>query len=385
MDACVVFRVGRADTLSVYKEGIADLDSVVAWLEQAQNDESIIIEQVGFFGAASPEGSLQVNRKLSRKRLESVEQYVRSRVDIPDSIVFRDDACIPWHWLREEVSASDIDYKDEILEVIDSPEELVNLWEGYTIDNRVLRLQKLRGGKPWKLLLNRFFGPMRLACVWVLTDRDLGPISPDVTQPELFVASTSVLDDLSQLASAQILEPEAEPFTRRLFIKTNAIAWAMMVSNIAVEVELTPRWSLSVPAYYSAMNYFTSTLKFRILGIQPEARYWAGARRNVYVGAHAAVFSFNYALNGDYRIQDHNRHTPGWGGGVSAGWRTSLGQNDKWFMELTAGVGAYKVHYDKFLNESNGQKVGEEKKTFFGVDNLAVTFSYKFDLKRKKR
>ena len=54
-------------------------------------------------------------------------------------------------------------------------------------------------------------------------------------------------------------------------------------------------------------------------------------------------------------------------------------------MELTAGAGYYRLKYDTFHNEANGEMVSTTSRTFFGVDNAAVTFIYRFDLKRKRR
>lgn len=54
-------------------------------------------------------------------------------------------------------------------------------------------------------------------------------------------------------------------------------------------------------------------------------------------------------------------------------------------MEFSLGAGVYKLHYDKFRNEYNGAYDSSVKKTFFGIDNVAVSFSYMFDLKNKRR
>ena len=166
------------------------------------------------------------------------------------------------------------------------------------------------------------------------------------------------------------------------YLKTNAVGWGMLISNIAFEIDLSPGWSLAVPIYYSALNYFRSTVKFRTAAVQPEIRYWL--RSDTYVGAHFSIAHYNYALGGDLRRQDHNGSTPAWGGGLSGGFRKRIGHSDRWFLECTAGVGVYKLYYDKFVNQTDGAEVGSTKKTFLCVDNVAVTFSYRFNLRRDK-
>ena len=57
-------------------------------------------------------------------------------------------------------------------------------------------------------------------------------------------------------------------------VKTNAMALGMLIANAGVELGFGDRFSLHIPFYYSGTNYFSSHTKFRILGTQPEFRYW---------------------------------------------------------------------------------------------------------------
>ncbi|MBQ2858625.1 MAG: DUF3575 domain-containing protein, partial [Bacteroidaceae bacterium] len=136
--------------------------------------------------------------------------------------------------------------------------------------------------------------------------------------------------------------------------------------------------------YYSAWDYFKSTLKFRTFNVQPEVRYWMDENNEGwFAGAHFGAAFYNYALGGDWRYQDHGRETPSWGGGISGGYRMPLSKNRRWKLEFTLGAGVYASHYDRFYNEPNGRLEGDYKKTFFGLDNVAVTIAYRFDLNKK--
>lgn len=57
-------------------------------------------------------------------------------------------------------------------------------------------------------------------------------------------------------------------------VKTNAMVLGMLIANAGVELGFGDRFSLHIPFYYSGVNYFSSHTKFRILGTQPEFRYW---------------------------------------------------------------------------------------------------------------
>lgn len=80
----------------------------------------------------------------------------------------------------------------------------------------------------------------------------------------------------------------------------------MAISNVAVEIDLSQKLSLNIPVYYSAWNYFSGTTKFRMLAAQPELRYWPTRDRRLFAGVHFGVASYNLALGGKWRIQDHD-------------------------------------------------------------------------------
>ena len=142
--------------------------------------------------------------------------------------------------------------------------------------------------------------------------------------------------------------------------------------------------------YYSALDYFKSTLKFRVLGCQPEFRYWFSPLTNdgFFAGAHLGVSYYNFAFDGDYRYQDHGGTTPTVGGGLSFGYRRLLGKSQRWRLECSAGAGVYPLYYDRFHNTSNvkdGMLVDNHRKTFVGLDQAAVTLAYSFDIRLKIR
>lgn len=163
-------------------------------------------------------------------------------------------------------------------------------------------------------------------------------------------------------------------------LRSNAVGWAMLVSNAAVEYDFAERWSVALPIYYSGLNYFTRTLKFRTLTIQPEVRYWfAPGHKGWFAGAHLGVGYFNYATPGHRRVQDHAGRNPAYGGGIAGGWRFDLGSSGHWQMELSAGVGVYRAYYDKYVNTTNGPMTSTGlRTTYFGVDQAAASVIYVF-------
>lgn len=374
------FRVNITAVDSIYGNNAARMQELTSFLQKVKEDETIDITKVSFCGAASPEGSSALNRRLARERLSSVEEIVRKQIDIPESIISRDDSYIPWDDLKSMVQNSDIAHKDEILSILNEKSSYVEYRPGAKIDHRVLKLQKLDGGKVWRIMLNTFFTEMRNAYAVFITYKKEPAPEPVVVEPE----PEPIVEPTEEPAPEPIIETPEE-WTRHLYIKTNAIGLVMAAANLAVEVDLTKHWSFTLPLYWSSWNYFKSTLKFRTLTLQPEVRYWFSDNNDGwFCGAHFGLGWFNYATNGDYRYQDHGGHSPAIGGGIAAGYRLPISHNKRWKMEFTLGAGVYKTHYDKFINETNGQMVSTEKKTWFGIDQAAVSVAYTFDLNSKK-
>ena len=383
----VDFRVNSASIDRAYGKNTERLSEISSFLQGIEQDGTLTIVEVSFSGSASPEGSYQLNHKLARARLETLEDIVRLEVEIPDSIITRDDSYISWEYLKEKVVESDMPQKQAVLDIIAQEPQLVDYPGGRHIDHRIVKLQKLDGGKVWRMLHTLYFERMRNACVIFITYKR------EIIQPIETVVPPMKVEVLQKPDVDSIIIPEpkeqtvtTEDWTRGLYLKTNAIGLGLAISNIGAEVDLAKHWSFAVPVYYSALNYFTSTIKFRTLAVQPEFRYWFKEdNQRFFVGAHFGYAQYNIAVDGDYRIQDHNGTSPALGGGISVGYRMPIAKNNRWHIEFTLGVGAYGLHYDKFYNVNNGKLVDTYRKTYWGIDNAAVNISYRFDLKKRKK
>ena len=245
-------------------------------------------------------------------------------------------------------------------------------------------LMQLHNGESWQYMLDTHFPLLRRFKMTVVVGVE-PPQFP--TEEPVQVASAGALTaaSFSALPTPVVAKSQvSKGWIPQLSLKTNAFAWAMGVTNVAIEVDFAKHLSFNLPVYYSAWNYFTYGIKFRLLGLYPEVRYWFAERDGWFVGAHFGTAIYNMALNGDWRIQDHNGNTPALGGGINAGYRMPISKDKRWKVEFTLGLGVYDVHYDKFLNYKDGpQAVGSVRKAAFAVDNVGVNFSYSFDLKKR--
>lgn len=348
--------------------------------------------QVVVRGTSSPDGPESLNFALSRKRADAVRDYITGNTSIPDSTIYVVAGGEDWQGFREGIgrlfSTADA---SRINAIIDSP---------ISSDERERRLRRLAGGRMWRRMSADLFPSLRGVHVNALLSHAPAPCqkgdtcglntSQPTPGPMPTIEANDPPLDLAAPFPADTVAPAfagnakaASPFW---YIKTNLPAWAMLWTNIAVEFDINPRWSVQLPVYYSGFNYFTGKVKFRTLTIQPEARYWFGNgyTRKAFVGAHFGLGWYNVAFGGDTRYQDHNRRTPAIGGGLSGGYRFRFTANPRWQMEASVGIGCYRLDYDHFENHHNGSITGRTRRTFFGLDQVALSVSYSFGLNGKK-
>jgi len=174
-------------------------------------------------------------------------------------------------------------------------------------------------------------------------------------------------------------------YPHTISVKTDVLAYGLLIFNVAAEIDIFPNWTFNFPIHYSGLNYFHSTTKFRVFSLQPELRYWYPKVKGLFWGGHLGLTYFNIAVGGKYRYQDTERRKPALGGGAVIGYRMAFRRAPRWFVEFSAGLGLYDVHYEKFINERNGrQATSDIHTTYFGLDQLRVTFGYSFDWEKNE-
>ena len=169
-EICIDFRVNSTVIDSAYSDNAVRMQEMVEFLRTIRQDSTINIIEVSFCGAASPEGSYQLNRKLAQGRLTALEKLVRKEVDIPDSLITRNDSYIPWDYLKSQIEDSGLMHKDEVIAILNEESLLVDYHHPNThIDSRIVKLKKLDNGKVWQQMNKLFFERMRDACAVFVT------------------------------------------------------------------------------------------------------------------------------------------------------------------------------------------------------------------------
>ena len=378
-DSLTVFFRQGVDTFDPdYKQNGRRCQDFVERLDALQASEHSRIARIQIYSSASPEGSVELNEKLAVNRAKSVTEYLHDALSFNDSLVFVQPINEDWETLATFMADDNaVPAKDEAMAIITDSSN----------HDRKADLMSLNRGRTWKYLYRKYFPLLRTfrVSVYVTPQHDKLEVTLKTEMDQ--IPHTFELPPLKY--SLPTYDPQPQ-WKRQITLKTNTLGWALLGENIAAEFDIIPHLSVAVPFYYSGgLDYFKETLKFRGIVLQPEVRWypWLGDEMlndGFFVGAHFGLGWYNFALNGDYRIQDKDGNTPSIGGGLAVGYTIQFKKNPRWGMEFALGGGVYKSTYDMFFNESNGPIYSEDnQKVWFGVDNAAVSFTYKFDVKQK--
>lgn len=340
------------------------------------------ITHVDVTGIASIDGPVAFNNRLAMGRAKAMTKWILTETEVPGDIIKTASKGEDWILFRKLVEQDPaIPSWQDLLRIIDSEKD---------INDKERLIRALGTGTTWRYLVAHIFPLMR--CAEVVIDFKHRYLVQLPEEKTLTVDdNTSEIETIEDTEAIVVEEtPEVELFNedmwrRRMYIKTDLPYWLLTWANVAFEIDLGRHWSLNIPVTYSAVNYFKHTIKFRNFSLQPGIRYWLrGNNQGVYFEAHYGVAWYDFAFGGKYRYQDYYRKTPAQGGGIAAGYRMPISKNGRWSMEFGGGIGAYRLHYNRFQNRHNGKLIDSKKKTYLGLDNINVSISYSFPIEKRK-
>ena len=150
----VYFKLAKAEIDNNYLDNEKVLEHIIDVTRRISEDPEVEIARVVLLGLSSPEGAFDFNKRLSGKRAEALKQYITGRIALPDSCFVLVNGDEGWEELRYKVEHSDMEYRKEVLDIMDS----VPIMKG-----REERLQRLKRGVPYRFLKEHFFPQLRRA------------------------------------------------------------------------------------------------------------------------------------------------------------------------------------------------------------------------------
>lgn len=389
---CTFFSVTsqeKSDTLEVYfrqgyslwepnfKNNGKRLEAFVERFKKLRKDTVLYnISKIHIIAGCSPEGRWELNQRLSKNRAKRIRTVLKNYISLPDSVIVEDSRGINWKGLEELVEASDMEYKDEVLNILHTAPEYVN-----KVEARKLRLAYLRDGKPWEYMYKHFFPILRsfnlqIVIEWekVAQHMKIEPVagsidSLELKKPEMPALSAPVQPIFTPEVS---VVDELPPFY--MAAKTNMLYDLAMVPNVGVEFYLGKNYSLSANWMYSWWKKHTWHWFWRTYGGDIEVRKWFGEKaqekplQGWHAGVYAQMITYDFETGGRGYLGD--RWT--WGGGVSIGY--SMPIKRRLNLDFTLGLGYLGGEYKEYLPIDDCYVWQTTKnRRWFGPTKLEVT------------
>jgi len=405
---CLSYAQGSAFIVSNLDNNQNELDQLTHFLRQALSHPALYVSKIRITGYSSIESDYAKNEALSRERVEHFHRYLQKTYPELQHYPF-DLAWVAedWNGLSKLIRESDLNEREEILEVI----RKVRVY-----DDREMLIKRLNGGSAYRKMeatmlpkLRRI--ELRIDYQTTPTANSLHSVLPEEepvqpTLPELEDTYNDASDFQNNrslaLAVASRREPHVSSQTThgsvshgilpqqvavRFALKTNVLLWAGVqhdfkhtapVANVALEYYISNHVSLELGAMYSYWRY-NSNQKFQgISGYRLESRYRISlpatrGRMEIFLGLYGRV--------GDYDIRKKNNtinYTGDyWDAGLSTGFTVNLvGQLG---LELGTRAGYVKTRPIKYeMDNQYNWFEGRYKYYQFKVTDLNVSLVYRF-------
>ncbi len=320
-------------------------------------------------GAASPEGSYENNKLLGSKRVESLVNFVKSRVAFP---------------VKDESFNLDVEYEDyRSLAILMSrahdkdAQYVEDLCGKYLPENRIAdlkaELRAAQDGRLWQRLLKTYFPKLRVVRL-ILFFRKAQPVAAKPGAGSLELSKEPVVEEKPVVVEpvVETVEPQQQILPRREFlsVKTNLLfdvayvpgydRWCP-IPNVAIEYypkkgHFTFGASFDFPWWqdYDAQKYF------QIRNYQLESRYYfrSGNQDANPLGEGAAFRGFylqgygNIGLFGICFDADRGWVGEGFGAGIGLGYVTQLSKKGHWRLEFGLQAGFFRCKYDPYQYEN---------------------------------
>ncbi len=385
----VYFRQGQSVFEPFFNGNVRRLNDFTNRAKALQRDTLVQLERVMVIASASPEGAAEVNERLAYNRAQNIANYLHQNFTF-DQNAF-------------EVYFNDLDW-DLFQRLVEEDHYVPMRWELLSLirERDLKRIKVERFQRAWDYLLDNIFPEMRSTLVVFeyktaemrAADAAKAPAEAEAAaearrQEELRRQQEQEVrgytppplpDDDETDFSLDLSEGDAHPWS--WYVKTNLLPWFLLDANLGFEFEMGRHLSLSIPVYYSALDWFNVQTKFRVAGTQPELRLWfRDDFSGPFLAAHGTLAWYNIALQGqDFRFQDRDGKTPAYGAGLNFGWKFHLDRRgaDRLGLEFSVGGGWLHLDYDTFYNVENGRYSASGVKEYYGLDHASVALTYRF-------
>ena len=333
------FRQGDAQLDLSFGDHRAALEGIVQRLWEKRGNPALRLERLVYVGGASPEGSVAINRRLSEKRARALFGYLARYVSLPDSMTASEFVGRDWEGLLRLAEQDEgVPFRAEALALL---QEICREKGDDSLDP-LGRLQRLRGGEPYRYMYRELFPALRRSQV----EFRYRAVEPLVVHDTLWLRDTVWLHD-TVYVEVKTEVPVRKPFYMSLH--TNMLYDLALVPNGGVEFYLGRGWSVAGNWMYAWWKSDRKHNYWRIYGGDLAVRKYFGrlAKEKPLTGHHAGVYggivTYDFELGGRGYLGDRWS----WHAGVEYGYALPIARRLN--LDFSLGLGYLGGEYKEYL------------------------------------
>lgn len=343
----IEYRLGHRYVDTTYKANSVDLQRFISFITEELGTDRV--EKIVVHSYASPDGSNRHNIRLSGIRTDSLASWIQRNTGISPEKIEKRSGGIGWDILRDEIAASDIEHKDEVLDIIDRTPDFVLDAKGNIVTGRKKKLMDLRGGRVYNSIKETVFPSVRAGKA-VLYFRN--PILQERSMQLMPAPSfASVLPYEAPVLERPMLTPTQFPpvmpdltCSYRWALKTNLLYYAILMPSLELEYAIDRNWSVAAVGDLAWWSIKPKHKYYQVAVIYPEARWWFKTK-DYFHGHYLGVF----AGGTWYDLENGGRGYKGEGGfaGISYGYMFPITKHLSFDAEI--GAGYLFTEYEEYL------------------------------------
>ena len=379
------------------------LKNLCAKIEKSLQEETL--EKVVIYAYTSPDGTNKANTALAARRADSLESWLLRNTPLPATMLETNSGGIAWGLLRDAVSKSEMQYKKEVLQILDNTPVWVFDSNGKVIGSRKKELMDLKGGVPYRYMYEHLFPDLRSSIAIMLYVRTSGPQTeeerepaasektspaapekdmvttvPEESVPPATEKSEAVAPD--EKTTAAVPEQERYEPLHKLALKTNIIYDLALMSSLEVEYMINERWSVNAEGEVAWWKNNGKHKYYQIATLSPEVRYWFKTKKRWH-GHYVGLFGGGSW----YDLENGRRGYKGefWKAGLSYGYMFPIGRSLS--FEAGLGLGFLRTWYEEYLPIDGHYVYQQSSRTnWIGPVKLKFTLVWRlWDENRSKR
>lgn len=367
----VYFRQDHTSLDPLFRDNGSRLEEFSHRFDTLLNDPASKVRSILIVSGASPEGPSTRNRHLSDKRAEVIYDYLVSNHLADSSKIEIESSGTDWKGLTEYVEESDLEYRDEILDILEIPEWIRK--DGKIADGRKYRLMNLRGGSVWRELYDLYFADLRSTKVMIAYDI----LRTEVKAPEMTVRTDTVY--IERTDTIYIERTDTVYITKtppvRLALKSNLLYDALAIPNIGIEVGLYKGLTIHGSYQNIWLRDKAWTRWYRTEGFEAGINWYINKDKRPFKGHHIGIYG--QMVTWDFTISGRGYLAERWayGGGLEYGYALPVGR--RFNIDFEIGIGYLGGNMHEYIPQ-DGHRVWQFVEPFrwIGPTKAGVTLQW---------